>query len=60
MVSSATMNDRVCEFEGMINLINNVISVFIIVVMSQVLIIQAGWMDDTGQVRRQYPHFISE
>jgi len=29
-----TMNGNICEFEGMINLINNVFSVFIIVVMS--------------------------
>jgi hypothetical protein len=54
------MNINVWEMEGMINLINNAISVFIFVVMSQMIIIQAGWMDDTGQVRRQYPHFISE
>jgi hypothetical protein len=37
----ATMNGRVCEFKGMVNLVNNVVSVFIIIVMSQVLIIQA-------------------
>jgi hypothetical protein len=56
----ATMNGGVCEFKGMVNLVNNVVSVFIIIVMSQVLVIQAEWMDDTRQVRRQYPHFISE
>jgi hypothetical protein len=57
---AATMNGRVCEFKGMVNLVNNVVSVFIIIVMSQVLIIQVGRMDDTGQVRWKYPHFISE
>jgi hypothetical protein len=57
---AATMNGGVCEFKGMVNLVNNVVSVFIMVVMSQVLVIQEGRMDDTGQVRRKYPHFISE
>jgi hypothetical protein len=48
---TATMNDRVCEFKGMVNLVNSVVSIFIMVMMSQVLIIQEGWMDDIGQVR---------
>ena len=55
-----TMNCGICEFEGIINLINNVVLVFIIVVMSQMIIIQLAWMDDTRQVRKLYPHFISE
>jgi hypothetical protein len=50
-LATATMNGGVCEFKGMVNLVNNVVSVFIMVVMSQVLIIQAGRMNDTGQVR---------
>ena len=37
----STMNDDVCEFKGMVNLVNNVVLVFIIVVMSHVLVIQA-------------------
>jgi hypothetical protein len=57
---AATMNDEVCEFKGMVNLVNNVVSVFIIVVMSQALVIQVGRMDDTGYVRLNYPHFIYE
>jgi hypothetical protein len=56
----ATMNVDVLEMEGMIELITNVISVFTSVMMSQMIIVQAGKMDDTGQVRPQYPHFISE
>jgi hypothetical protein len=41
----ATMNGRVCEFKGMINLVNNVVSVFVIVVMSHdSLSNQDGWM----------------
>jgi hypothetical protein len=56
----ATMNGRVCVFEGMINLINDVVSFFIIVMMSWVLIIQAGLMDNIIQVRKKYPHFIYE
>jgi hypothetical protein len=57
---AAIMNGGVCEFKGMVNLVNNVVLVFIIIVMSQVLIIQVGRMDDTRKVRRKYPHFISE
>jgi hypothetical protein len=30
----ATMNGGVCEFKGMVNLVNNVFSVFIMVLMS--------------------------
>jgi hypothetical protein len=54
------MNGGIYEIEGMINLIKNIVSLFIIVLMSQVLIIQAGWMDGSIKVRRQYPRFISE
>jgi hypothetical protein len=50
-LATATMNGGVCEFEGMVNLVNNVVSVSIMVVMSQVFIIQSGRMDDIGQVR---------
>jgi hypothetical protein len=41
-LATTTMNDKVCEFKGMVNLVNNVVSVFIMVVMSQVLVIQEG------------------
>jgi magnesium-transporting ATPase (P-type) len=44
----------------MITLINNVISVFMFVVISQVIIFQAKRMEDTGQVGNQYPHFLPE
>jgi hypothetical protein len=54
------MNGRVCEFNGMVNLVNSVISISVITVMSQVLVIQDGWMDYTGQVRQKCPHFISK
>ena len=50
-LATGTMNGVVCEFKGMFNLVNNVVSFFIMVVMSQVLIIQEGNLDDTGQVR---------
>jgi hypothetical protein len=46
------MNIDVWELEGMNDLINNLISVFIFVVMIQLIIVQVGYMDDTGQVRR--------
>jgi hypothetical protein len=33
-LDTATMNSGVCEFKGMVNLVNNVVSIFIIIVMS--------------------------
>jgi hypothetical protein len=33
-LDTATMNGGVCEFKGMVNLVNNVVSIFIIIVMS--------------------------
>jgi hypothetical protein len=36
----ATMNDKVCEFKGMVNLVGIVVSIFIITMKIQVLIIQ--------------------
>jgi hypothetical protein len=59
-LSTTTMNGIVCEFTRMVNLVINVVSFFVIIVMSQVIIIQEGNMDDTGQVRWKYPHFISK
>jgi hypothetical protein len=56
----ATMNFRVCEFKGIVNLVNNIVSFFIMVVMSQVLVIQEGKLDDTGQVRHKNSHLISK
>jgi hypothetical protein len=56
----ATMNDGVCEFKGMVNLVDNIVPVFIMVMMSQVLVIQARRMDDNGQVRKKHSHLISE
>jgi hypothetical protein len=56
----ATMNDRVCEFKEMVHLVSNVVSVFVITMMSHVLIIQVVRMYDTRQVGRNNPHFISE
>jgi hypothetical protein len=47
-----TKNVDDCAIDGMITLINNVISVFMFVVISQVIIVQAERMDDTGQVGR--------
>jgi hypothetical protein len=54
------MNGGVCEFKGMVNLVSNVVTVFILVVMSQVLVIQAGKMDDTRKMTWNNSHFISE
>lgn len=51
MVGIVIMNGSICEFEGMGNLINNVVLVFIIDVMGQILIILVGWMNDIGNVR---------
>ena len=46
-----TMNVDVWKYEGMVNFINNIVSFFIIVMMSQMLTIPVGWLDDTGQTR---------
>jgi hypothetical protein len=52
-LATATMNGGVYEFKGMVNFINNIVSFFIMVVMSQVLVIQVGRMNDTRQVRKK-------
>ena len=57
---NATKNVDDCAINEMITLINNVISVFMFVVISQVIIVPTERMDDTGQVGRQYPHFLPE
>jgi hypothetical protein len=57
---NATKNVDDCAINEMITLINNAISVFMFVVISQVIIVPAERMDDTGQVGRQYPHFLPE
>ena len=57
---NVTKNVDDCEINGMITLINNAILVFKCVVISQVIIVLAERMDDTGQLGRQYPHFLPE
>jgi len=59
-LATATMDGGVCEFKGMVNLVNNVVSIFIMVVMSLVLVIQEERMNDTRQVRRNHSHLISD
>jgi hypothetical protein len=46
-LATITMNVKVCEFKGMVKLVRNIVSFFIMVVMSQVLVIQAEKLDDT-------------
>jgi hypothetical protein len=57
---NATKNVNDCAINEMITLINNAISVFMFFVISQVIIVLEKMMDDTRQVGRQYPHFLSE
>jgi hypothetical protein len=57
---NVTNNVYDCEINEMITLINNVISVFVFVVISQVIIVPVERTDDTGQVGRKYPHFLPE
>jgi len=59
-LSTAKMDGGVCEFIGMVNLVSSVVSIFIMVVMSQVLVIQEGRLNDTGQVRWKHSHLIYE
>jgi hypothetical protein len=49
---NAKKNVDDCEINEMIPLINNVISIFIFVVISQVIIVPVERMDDTRQVGR--------
>jgi hypothetical protein len=58
-LQSTTKNVDDYAINEMITWINNVISVFMFVVISQVIIIPAGRMDDTGQ-SGEYPHFLPE
>jgi TM2 domain-containing membrane protein YozV len=55
-----TKNVDDCAIDGIITLINNFISIFMFVVVIQVIIFQAERMDDTWQVGRQYPLFLPE
>jgi hypothetical protein len=59
-LQNVTKNVDGCAINEMIILINNVISVFMFVVFSQVIIVPVERMDDTRQVGRQYPHFLPE
>jgi hypothetical protein len=59
-LASATMNGRVFGFKGTVNLVSGVVSVFIMVVKSQKLVIQARKSDDTRQMRGNHYHLISE
>ena len=51
-LQSATKNIDDCAINEMITLINNAILVFMFVVISQVIIVLAERIDDTGQVGR--------
>jgi hypothetical protein len=46
-LATSKMNGGVCEFKGMVNLVTIVVSFFIIIVMSLVLVIYERRMDDT-------------
>ena len=59
-LQNATKNVDDCAIDGMITLINNAISFFMFVMISQVIIVPAERMDDTRQVGRQCPHFLPE
>jgi hypothetical protein len=51
-ILNATKNVDDCAINEMITLINNVISVFMFVVISEVIIVPVERMDDIGQVGR--------
>jgi hypothetical protein len=58
-LQSATKNVDDCAINEMITLINNAISVFMFVVISQVIIIPAERMDDTGQSGEAVPSLLT-
>ena len=56
---TTTNNVDECAVDGMITLINNVISVFMFVVISQVINIPAERMDDTKQSGEAVPSLLT-
>jgi hypothetical protein len=56
---TTTNNVDECAVDGMITLINNAISVFMFVVISQVIIIPTERMDDTGQSGEAIPSLLT-
>jgi hypothetical protein len=59
MAAKTTNNVDDCAVDEMITLINNAISVFMFVVISQVIIIPAERMDDTGQSGEAVPSLLT-
>ena len=58
-LQSATKNVDDCVINEMITLINNAISVFMFVVISQVIIIPTERMDDIGQSGEAVPSLLT-
>jgi hypothetical protein len=56
---TTTNNVDECAVDGMITLINNAISVFMFVVISQVIIIPTERTDDTGQSGEAIPSLLT-
>lgn len=58
-IVASTLNADLCNDEEMIKFFNSVMFVFIFIMMSQVILHQAGWMKNTGQLGPQCPHSFS-
>jgi hypothetical protein len=58
-LQSATKNLDDCAINEMITWINNAISIFMFVVISQVIIVPAERMDDTGQSGEVVPSLLT-
>ena len=55
-----TLNTDLCKDDRMIKFVNNIMVVFVFVMMSQMILNRAGWMVDTGQVGPWCPHSCYE
>ena len=54
-----TMNTYLCKDDRMIKFVNNIMVVFVFVMMIQMILNRAGWTADTGQVEPWCPHSFS-
>ena len=55
-----TLYTDLCKDDRMIKFVNNIMVVFVFLIMSQMILNRVGWLLDTGQVGLWCPHSFSE
>ena len=55
-----TLNVYLCKDGSMFKFVNNFMGVFILMILSQVIMTQVGWIKDTRKVGIDCPHSSSE